>query len=117
MYKSIYVPVDNSDHSNRAVACALGALGMGLAACLAYMFIDVERYEVVRGHKANLVMGGGKLLREPERREAAFFEHPRGILDCIARTVEERGYPPSVFAMLPRLVERAGRTMQGAIKH
>ncbi len=24
MYKSIYVPVDNSDHSNRAVACALG---------------------------------------------------------------------------------------------
>src|SRR4029078_4418370 len=23
MYKSIYVPVDNSDHSNRAVACAL----------------------------------------------------------------------------------------------
>src|SRR3990172_7033456 len=26
MYKSIYVPVDNSDHSNRAIACAL-ALG------------------------------------------------------------------------------------------
>src|SRR4051794_1728230 len=26
MYKSVYVPVDNSDHSNRAVACAL-ALG------------------------------------------------------------------------------------------
>ena len=24
MYKSIYVPVDNSDHSNRAVACAVG---------------------------------------------------------------------------------------------
>src|SRR5260370_7838446 len=23
MYKSIYVPVDNSDHSNRAVACAV----------------------------------------------------------------------------------------------
>jgi HEAT repeat protein len=35
-----------------AVACALGALGMGLVACLAYMFIDVERYEVARGHKA-----------------------------------------------------------------
>ena len=29
MYKSIYVPVDNSDHSNRAVACALGA-GQGV---------------------------------------------------------------------------------------
>src|SRR5215207_11585799 len=24
MYKSIYVPVDNSDHSNRAVTCAIG---------------------------------------------------------------------------------------------
>ena len=23
MYKSIYVPVDNSDHSNRAVACSI----------------------------------------------------------------------------------------------
>jgi len=34
-----------------AVACAVGALGMGLAACLAYMFIDVERYEVARGYK------------------------------------------------------------------
>jgi len=35
-----------------AVACALGPLVMGLAACLAYMFIDVERYEVARGYKA-----------------------------------------------------------------
>jgi HEAT repeat protein len=34
------------------VVCALGPLGMGVAACLAYMFIDIERYEVVRGHKA-----------------------------------------------------------------
>jgi nucleotide-binding universal stress UspA family protein len=33
MYKSIYVPVDNSDYSNRAVACAL-ALGKAFAAKL-----------------------------------------------------------------------------------
>ena len=34
------------------VLCAVGPLAMGLAACLAYMFIDVERYEVARGYKA-----------------------------------------------------------------
>jgi nucleotide-binding universal stress UspA family protein len=34
MYKSIYVPVDNSDHSNRAVACSL-ALGKAFSAKLA----------------------------------------------------------------------------------
>jgi nucleotide-binding universal stress UspA family protein len=33
MYKSIYVPVDNSDHSNRAVACAMG-LGKAYSAKL-----------------------------------------------------------------------------------
>src|SRR4029450_9740770 len=33
MYKSIYVPVDNSDHSNRAVACSL-ALGKAFSARL-----------------------------------------------------------------------------------
>jgi nucleotide-binding universal stress UspA family protein len=33
MYKSIYVPVDNSDHSNRAIACSL-ALGKAFAAKL-----------------------------------------------------------------------------------
>jgi HEAT repeat protein len=35
-----------------AIAGGLAPLGMGLAACLAYMFIDVERYEVARGYKA-----------------------------------------------------------------
>ncbi len=34
MYKSIYVPVDNSDHSNRAVACAI-AMGRAFSARLA----------------------------------------------------------------------------------
>lgn len=34
------------------VVCALAPLFMGFTACLAYMFIDLERYEVERGHKA-----------------------------------------------------------------
>ncbi len=34
------------------VVCALAPLFMGGTACLAYMFIDLERYEVERGHKA-----------------------------------------------------------------
>lgn len=41
--------------SNRpevTLACAAVTLVMGLAACLAYMFIDIERYEVERGRKA-----------------------------------------------------------------
>src|SRR5262245_18785754 len=33
MYKSIYVPVDNSDHSNRAIACSL-ELGKAFSAKL-----------------------------------------------------------------------------------
>ena len=60
------------------VACALGPLGIGLAACLAYMFIDVERYEVVRGHKAlhNPMKGAAARgrtgpLRQPGRRPVA----------------------------------------------
>ena len=34
------------------VVCALIPLFMGVIACLAYMFIDLERYAVSRGHKA-----------------------------------------------------------------
>jgi HEAT repeat protein len=34
------------------VVCAVIPVFMGLTACLAYMFIDLERYEVERGHKA-----------------------------------------------------------------
>lgn len=46
------------------VACALAPLCMGLTACLAYMFIDLERYEVERGHKAvhNPLKGQGLAL-------------------------------------------------------
>ena len=34
------------------ILCGLIALFMGMIACLAYMFIDLERNEVERGHKA-----------------------------------------------------------------
>jgi HEAT repeat protein len=34
------------------LGCAALTLSMGVATCLAYMFIDVERYEVERGRKA-----------------------------------------------------------------
>ncbi len=34
------------------VVCALAMMFMGLTACLAYMFIDLERYAVERGYKA-----------------------------------------------------------------
>jgi HEAT repeat protein len=32
--------------------CGLATLVMGMVACLAYMFIDIERYEVERGYRA-----------------------------------------------------------------
>ena len=35
-----------------AVVCGLVPLLMGVTACFAYMFIDLERYEVERGYKA-----------------------------------------------------------------
>jgi HEAT repeat protein len=41
------------------ILCALAVMAMGGCACLAYMFIDLERYEVERGYKAihNPLMG------------------------------------------------------------
>jgi HEAT repeat protein len=47
-----------------AVGCALLLLAMGVLACLAYMFIDLERYEVARGYKAvhNPLMGQAPAL-------------------------------------------------------
>ncbi len=47
-----------------AIVCAVIPLFMGLTTCLAYMFIDLERYEVERGHKAvhNPLQGQGLAL-------------------------------------------------------
>src|SRR5687767_3467705 len=47
MYKSIYVPVDNSDHSNRAVACAL-ALGKEFSAKLVGCHVYAAKLHVYR---------------------------------------------------------------------
>lgn len=43
------------------IVCGVVPLMMGTMACLAYMFVDLERYEVERGYKAvhNPVMGQG----------------------------------------------------------
>jgi HEAT repeat protein len=58
-----------------AVVFALASLGMGVAACLAYMFIDIERYEVVRGHKAlHDPLKGQRIATELVR-----FDHQVGI--------------------------------------
>ena len=35
-----------------AIVCGAGLLLIGVATCLAYVFIDLERYEVARGYKA-----------------------------------------------------------------
>src|SRR3954449_5347971 len=35
-----------------ALACGAALLFLGVTTCLAYMFIDLERYEVARGYKA-----------------------------------------------------------------
>jgi hypothetical protein len=50
------------------VVCGLAGLGMGAVACLAYMFIDLERNEVERGHKAvHNPLKGQMLARNLER--------------------------------------------------
>ena len=50
------------------VVCGLAALGMGAVACLAYMFIDLERNEVERGHKVvHKPLKGQILARNLER--------------------------------------------------
>ena len=45
-----------------AVLCGLALLFLGVTACLAYVFIDLERYEVSRGYKALHSPGKGQEL-------------------------------------------------------
>jgi hypothetical protein len=58
------------------IVCALASLGMGISACLAYTYIDLERYEVGRGYRvvhnplkgqelAHDLVQYGRVLRAP----------------------------------------------------
>jgi HEAT repeat protein len=69
------------------VACAVAALFMGVAACLAYMFIDLERYEVERGYKAiHNPLKGQELARHLAR-----YGHRVGVPLLAAATVAAVG--------------------------
>lgn len=66
-----------------ALAFAAAVIAMGVISCLAYMYIDIERYEVERGYKAvhNPLMG-----QELAPQLARYGEHV-GILLLLAATV------------------------------
>lgn len=91
-----YVPV-------LTLLCALIPLFMGLTACLAYMFIELERYEVERGHKAvHNPMKGQGLARDLVRHGQQL-----SVLMLAAATVGMIGG----FALLNQgLYETIGRT-------
>ncbi len=41
--------------NNISLGCAVVTLAMGVVTCLAYMFIDVERYEVERAQRPSTI--------------------------------------------------------------
>ena len=75
----------SSAHSLPAITlmCAALTLSMGVATCLAYMFIDVERYEVERGRKAVYNPTKGQELAP----NVARYGHRVGVPLLIAATV------------------------------
>ena len=73
------------------VVCGLAPLLMGAIACLAYMFIDLERNEVERGHKAvhNPLKGQVLAMHLSAVRSAG----PRPLADLRHRGLDRRVRP------------------------
>ena len=75
MYKSIYVPVDNSDHSNCAVACALG-VGQGVPG-------ETGRLPRLRGKTARLSLQADGYTLPEEYIDEVELERQRKIHDSL----------------------------------
>src|SRR5436190_3780176 len=75
MYKSIYVPVDNSDLSNRAVACALG-LGKAYSAKLVGCHVYAAKLHDYRFRQMEYTL-------PEEYREETELERQRKIHDSL----------------------------------
>ena len=75
MYKSIYVPVDNSDHSNRAVACAARA-GQGVLG-------EAGRLPCLRGKTARLSLQADGYTLPEEYIDEVELERQRKIHDSL----------------------------------
>src|SRR5262245_40436637 len=98
-----------------AVGCGLVPLVMGVVACLAYMFIDLERYEVERGYKAvHNPLKGQELAPHLAR-----YGHQADVLLLLSATVAtvggfaliNRGLYESVGANWFRVEEGGGGTL------
>ena len=63
-----------------ALICAAISLSMGVSTCLAYMFIDIERYEVERGRKAVYNPTKGQELAP----NVARYRHRAGVMLMVA---------------------------------
>ncbi len=89
-------------HPEITLLCAGATLFMGVVACLAYMFIDIERYEVERGYKVVHNPTKGQALAE----NLAGYGHRVGILLLAAAAAAAIGG----FALLNQgLYETVGR--------
>jgi HEAT repeat protein len=70
-------------HPGVALACGLGLVWLGVSSCLAYVHIDLERYEVARGYKAL----HSPLKGQGVARDLAQFGHRAGIFLLVVATI------------------------------